>query len=216
MVVQISDINALYINLEHRLDRRQHVEQELKRVGINADRFPAIHCPDNGAIGCSMSHLKCIEIAKCNNWEYILICEDDIEFINPQVFVDHLNRLLSSKIPWDVIMLGGNIIEPYLKINTACAKIQGGCQTTTGYIVKNHYYDILINNIKNGITKLIKDPTNKSMYAIDRYWIQLQQIHHWYIIIPLTVSQISGYSDIENKEIDYKSKMIKNITPLRI
>jgi len=60
----ISDIkHAFYINLETRPDRKQHVEEQLQNIGISAERFNAIRL-QNGAIGCSMSHLKCIEIAK--------------------------------------------------------------------------------------------------------------------------------------------------------
>ena len=63
----IEDIqHAFYINLESRPDRKKHIEQQLNLLGINADRFNAIKLP-NGALGCSMSHLKCLEIAKQNN-----------------------------------------------------------------------------------------------------------------------------------------------------
>lgn len=30
---------AYYINLEHRTDRKEHIESELKKVGIQAERF---------------------------------------------------------------------------------------------------------------------------------------------------------------------------------
>ena len=55
--------HAFYINLESRPDRKQHVERELMKVGIKAKRFNAIRLP-NGALGCSMSHLRCLETAK--------------------------------------------------------------------------------------------------------------------------------------------------------
>jgi hypothetical protein len=56
--------HTLYINLLHREDRKLHVENELKKIGIqNAERFNAIKLT-NGALGCSMSHLRCIEYAK--------------------------------------------------------------------------------------------------------------------------------------------------------
>ena len=62
----ISDIkHAFYINLHCRPDRKQHVENQLTSIGINAERFNAIKM-SNGAIGCSMSHLKIIENAKAN------------------------------------------------------------------------------------------------------------------------------------------------------
>jgi hypothetical protein len=54
----------------------------------------------------------------------------------------------------------------------------------------------------------MKNPTNKREYAIDMYWKQLQQVDRWYIIIPLTVHQLEGYSDIEGRNVDYKTLMM--------
>ena len=52
-IKSLDDIkNSFYINLEHRTDRREHVEKELDKIGIKATRFNAIKMT-NGAIGCS-------------------------------------------------------------------------------------------------------------------------------------------------------------------
>ena len=92
----ISDIkHTFYINLDHRTDRKQHVETQLSSIGINNyERFKAIKLP-NGALGCSMSHLKCLEIAKQNNWEHLLIVEDDIQFLNPKLFINYRKIIFS-------------------------------------------------------------------------------------------------------------------------
>ena len=56
----INDIkNVFYINLESRPDRKHHVEQQMKILNITAERFNAVKLT-NGAMGCSMSHLKCL------------------------------------------------------------------------------------------------------------------------------------------------------------
>ena len=92
----ITDIkHAFYINLLTRPDRKQHVETQLNMLGITAERFNAIKLP-NGALGCSMSHLKCLEMAKANSWPHLLIVEDDIKFLNPQLFKSQLNLFLSN------------------------------------------------------------------------------------------------------------------------
>ena len=79
----IQDIkHTLYINLDHRTDRKIHVEEQLSLLGISRyERFKAIQL-SNGALGCSMSHLKCLETAKKNNWDHLLILEDDIRNTN--------------------------------------------------------------------------------------------------------------------------------------
>ena len=206
MISNICDIkHSFYINLETRPDRKIHVEEQLKIIGIQANRFNAIKLP-NGALGCSISHLKCLEIAKENNWEHVLIVEDDIKFLNPELFTNQINKFLNLHSEWDVILIAGNNLPPHEIIDDTCVKVTQ-CQTTTGYIVKNHYYDTLIDNIRNGITNLIKEPSKHFLYAIDKYWFRLQKRDNWYLITPLTVTQREDYSDIEKRPTNYTRAM---------
>jgi len=198
--------HAFYINLESRLDRKQHVEEQLSNIGICATRFNAIKLT-NGAIGCSMSHLKCLELAKQNNWEHVLIVEDDILFLNPDLFKNQLNKFLKNHANFDVVLIAGNNMPPYQKIDDSCVKVYR-CQTTTGYIVQRHYYDTLISNVKEGIQKLIKNPEQPVQYAIDKYWFRLQEKDNWYLITPLSVTQREGYSDIEKRHTNYTRVMV--------
>jgi glycosyl transferase family 25 len=204
----ISDIkNIFYINLDIRTDRKSHVEKQLKNIGINnSQRFNAIKMT-NGAIGCSMSHLKLIETAKSNNWDHILIVEDDILFTNPSLFTSQLNKFLSTHTEFDMLLIAGNNIPPYNKIDDTCVQVFK-CQTTTGYLVKSHYYDILINNYRTGILNLLKEPHNHKFYAIDKFWFNLQAVDKWYLLIPLTVTQRDDYSDIEKRPTNYSPAML--------
>lgn len=208
MIHNLSNIkHTIYINLEHRVDRKIHVEDQLKKIGIiNAERFNAIKLK-NGALGCSMSHLKCLEMAKKSGWDHVMILEDDITFLDPEVFVKQFNEFLSIHKVWDVVLIGGNIVPPYQTVDSTCVKVSK-CQTTTGYIVRSHYYDILIENIRNGVNHLLKEPEKHIIYAIDKYWFTLQQQHLWYLIIPLTVTQREDYSDIEKRPTNYTRVMI--------
>ena len=203
----INDIkNVFYINLESRPDRKHHVEQQMKILNITAERFNAVKLT-NGAIGCSMSHLKCLEIAKKNNWEHIMIVEDDILFLNPELFKNQLNKFLKNHKDFDVLLIAGNNVPPYQKIDDSCVKVYR-CQTTTGYIVKQHYYDTLISNMREGINLLMKNPDKHVMYAIDKYWFKLQEKDKWFLITPLSVTQREDYSDIEKRPTNYTRVMI--------
>ena len=153
-----------------------------------------------------MSHLKCVQIAKNNNWKSVLICEDDIEFLNPILLLDQLNLFLKKHAEWDVILIAGNNMLPYQYVDNSCIQVFN-CQTTTGYIVNSHYYDKLIQNYKEGITKFMREPTNKS-YTIDKYWFELQKRNNWYLIIPLSVIQREDYSDIEKKVTNFSNYML--------
>jgi hypothetical protein len=74
--------------------------------------------------------------------------------------------------------------------------------------VQQHYYDKLINNFREGINKLMREPHNHKLYAIDKYWFHLQELDKWYLIIPLTVTQREDYSDIEKRATNYSRAML--------
>ena len=202
----IQDIKHIfYINLTSRPDRKQHVEEQMKSLDLIANRFNAIKLP-NGALGCSMSHLKCVEIAKENSWPHVMIVEDDIKFLDTELFKKQISTFLSNHSNWDVVIIGGNNVPPYQKIDDTCVKVYS-CQTTTGYLVKAHYYDTLIDNYRTGIRNLLENPSLPILYAIDKYWFNLQRRDNWYLIIPLTVVQREDYSDIEKKATNYAKVM---------
>ena len=210
----ISDIKyCLYINLESRTDRRAHIEEQLTGIGLNPIRFNAIKL-QNGRIGCSMSHLKCLQIAKQNKWPHVMICEDDLKILNNTDFISHINKFFSIhgdgdnsiKSKWNVLLLAGNNVPPYKKIDDTCIQVSH-CQTTTGYIVKQSYYDIMINNIKIGVEHLMKMPDQHIVYAIDKFWIKLQKQHIWYMLAPVVAVQREDYSDIEERKTNYENIM---------
>jgi GR25 family glycosyltransferase involved in LPS biosynthesis len=154
-----------------------------------------------------MSHLKCLEIAKINNWSHVLIVEDDIKFLKPELFKSQFNLFLSRHTNWDVVLISGNNVPPYEKVDDTCIKVSS-CQTTTGYLIKAHYFDTLINNYRTGIKNLIEKPSQHVIYAIDKFWFQLQKKDNWYLIIPLSVIQREDYSDIEKKPTNYSAAML--------
>jgi GR25 family glycosyltransferase involved in LPS biosynthesis len=153
-----------------------------------------------------MSHLKCLETAKEKNWPHVLIIEDDIKFLDPKLFKTQLNTFLTNHNDWDVVIIGGNNVPPYQNIDDTCVRVSS-CQTTTGYLVNAHYFDTLIANFRSGIKKLLENPTQHMLYAIDKYWFQLQKKDKWYLIIPLTVTQREDYSDIEKRPTNYTRVM---------
>lgn len=205
------EVKGFYINLDHRTDRKQHIEYQLEQIRMNHNitRFNAIKNA-NGRIGCSLSHLKCLQMAKEAKLECVMILEDDILCLLPETFIENANSFfLNKKNKWDVLLLAGNNLPPF-KTNDGVSIRVSHCQTTTGYIVKQHYYDTLISNIKEGISKLMKDPENHYYYAIDKYWLHLQKQDRWMLLVPIIVVQKPDYSDIEKKYTDYQ-KVMKSV-----
>ena len=213
-IKSISDIkNVFYINLEARSDRKTHIESQLKRVGLEAfERFNAIKMPtlncSSGRIGCSLSHIKCLELAKERGYSHLLICEDDTLFTQPEVFKNQLNKFLANKKhAWDVVLLAGNNIPPYERIDDSCVSVSR-CQTTTCYLVAGHYFDKLIANMKEGVQNLMQEPEKHFYYSLDKYWFKLQLMDNWFLITPLTVVQREDYSDIEQRRTNYAPLMV--------
>jgi len=207
--------HTFFINLNSRTDRLEHVTKQLESIGLVGERFNAVKTAV-GAIGCTLSHIRCLELAKQREYEHVFICEDDITFLDPDTFVSSLDKFHSNReLDWDVLIIGGNIVPPYDSIGDYCVRV-GECQTTTGYVVKRHYYDVLIDNFRDSVKNLVRDPVNKKEYALDIYWKRLQKSGRWYMIFPLTVVQYDTYSDIEERYTDYRGLMLdKDKTWLR-
>ena len=202
--------NVYYINLENRIDRKTSVENELNSLGWKYQRFNAIKTKD-GRVGCSMSHLKLLKMAKEKNLDYIVIVEDDIQFMRKTWYNDKIENIMDTD--FDVFLLAGNLRPPIYETKYDSIFKVSKSFTTTGYIVKKHYYDKLIDNINEGLQLLLKNlekclllPIN--IYALDVYWMKLQERNKWYIIMPRTITQRPIYSDIENKYTDYNHLML--------
>ena len=198
--------NVLFINLEKRRDRLTHVIGELTKLGIQGERVNAVETRD-GAVGCTMSHIKCLEIAKTRNLPHVFICEDDITFLKPLLLLENIAKFETSGLDWEVLIIGGNNVPPYTQISDFCICVTNN-QTTTGYIVKQEFYDTLIANFKESAMRLIREPTKRKQYAIDMYWKSLQASGKWYMITPPTVVQYEDYSDIEKRHVDYRELLL--------
>jgi len=205
-----SDIKyVFYINLDNRPDRKIHIENELHNLGINPTairRFRAIEMAE-GAIGCSLSHLRCIQHAKNENLPYIMVVEDDFKILDVTKFSIQFDKLLQTHTDWDVVLLAGNNVGPYTILSDCAVKINQ-CQTTTGYLVKREYYDTLIENFTTGLRMLMKTPNLHIHFAIDRYWFNLQSKDNWLLVYPLYGTQCSNYSNIEKRYTNYDGVML--------
>ena len=202
--------HTLFINLEHRPDRLEHVQSEFKKLGIVGERINAVKSKVGG-IGCTLSHIRCLEEAKKRGYEHVFICEDDITFTNPELFKQQLQKFWNNgDIQWDVLIIGGNVVPPFHKIGDYCARVFN-CQTTTGYIIKKGMYDVFLENFKESAQMQMKNPGQPGVsnpYALDIYWKQLQPQYFWYIITPMTVTQYENYSEIENRVTNYDHLML--------
>ena len=198
MLQNFHDItNVLFINLDSRTDRRKHFESQFFEIGFHPQRFAAIQNA-RGAIGCTMSHIACMEMAIQNKWDHVLVCEDDATIINPGQLVHQVNHFFQRfNDSWDVLLLAGNNYQPFRQESPEAVRV-ANCQTTTAYLVRRPYFETLLANFKEGLSKL---------KAIDQYWKKLQRKNRWYLIVPISMIQRSDFSNVSNRHVDYTNVM---------
>jgi glycosyl transferase family 25 len=197
---------VIYINLDHRQDRREIMSSFFNDAQIPLDkviRFSAIR-RSSGALGCSESHMNVLKLAKDNGWKNILILEDDLKILNFEDGYKKLEELV--RLPkWDVIMLTGWYYEyDFPRVY--------GAGNSGAYLVNENYIDTLL---KNRI-KTVKDFNNKVFRLVfkrsvnaDVSWSTLQKQDLWYGIQPCLCNQVDGFSDINNTLI--KSSQIVGV-----
>lgn len=192
--------HVLYINLDDRPDRNAEVDAELRRVGFTAQRVSGFRIPGNGSRGCNLSHLKCLEMAKRNNWSHVLICEDDVLFrTNVQLVREKITTCLQRHQDWDVLTLGPNVREAEYVDDCTARVFKSWC--AAAYIVRQEYYDVLLHTFKCA--------TRGNIIA-DATWSHLSTRDCWYTVLPLMVVQRPSKSDLEQKIVDYRQLLITN------
>lgn len=184
----------IYINLNKRVDRKEDIEKELNDFELDYERFEAIETEGFGPVGCGLSHLNVLKLAKERNYENVLIMEDDFTFlISKEEFEKQLNTFFSLNIPYDVCFLSYNLLEQQdTSFNVVNKVIEA--QSASGYIVHHSYYDKLINLYEWAIP-LLEQTKMHWVYASDQIWKQFQQQDNWYYFKTRIGKQKPSYSD---------------------
>jgi GR25 family glycosyltransferase involved in LPS biosynthesis len=121
-----NNIDKIYvINLKKNQDRLEKFMENAKKANVEVERFDAVygkelkkdhpdilkyfikdHGLNPGQIGCALSHIKIWEDAINNNYNNIIIFEDDA--VIPEDFLDRFNEAY-NELPndWDILLLGG-------------------------------------------------------------------------------------------------------------
>ena len=190
----MENIPILYINLESRPDRMENIVNELKKYNLKGNRIEGIKT-DNGYLGCVLSHIKCIDKAINENYEQVIILEDDF------IFLENPNKL-NLNIDYDIFLLGGSIWNMKKEFNFI--RILDASRTE-GYIIRKHYYKILKECWIKSVANLLRKFTHET--KLDIVWKVLQKKDKFYMNdFGLIGGQREGYSDIQfekMKRINY-------------
>ena len=191
----------LVIHLAHRIDRRAEIENELNQFVLEKNKvvfIDAVYNPEDGALGCIMSHEKCIQYAMEHNLSSVLILEDDCCFENIDILNISLTRFLMSDIPWDVLLFGFSEYGPPVSVKTNVPGLYQNVwsQSAGAYAIHRSFYQTQLDNIRRNI--------HGASGPYDFYWNENRTRQKWFIIKNTLGYQRPSYSDIENRFVDYK------------
>lgn len=191
---------CFYINLDRRPDRRAEVEAEFKKMDLTVERFSAIDRKP-GIVGCGLSHLAVLIMARERGLKNVLIFEDDFQFIITKAeFETLLNDFFTSSVAYDVVMLGYSL-EEKADFNDMMHKVVSA-STASAYIVHERFYDKLIDLYEKSFPQLISTGMHW-IYANDQVWKVLQPQSNWFAFCKRVGKQRRSYSDLSLMVKDY-------------
>ena len=183
-------VSTYFINLDHREDRKHHMEEELMRMDIVAKRFPGV-LTQPGGVGCARSHVAVLELGAIQS-EPVLVLEDDVKFlVTPEEFKNLLAHLPAD---YDVVMFGYGGLEGE-PVDATWGRVRAA-HNACAYLVAPHYVSVLQHNILEAAAMFERAPMYHWLYSHDQYWKSLQKTGHWYYPLLCVARQIMSYSDI--------------------
>lgn len=182
------------ISLPYRADRRATFIQSAAKAGIkNYKWFVGVDGRDilyrgklkPGQLGCKLSHIEAIKQARANHYPQVMIIEDDALFS-----ISDYSRSIQIPDDWDVFYLGANNYKPLEMIGPHVGICKASLSTVC-YVIKAICYDMIIDLLEE----------DKVLDII--YVEQLQKIARCYCFVPSLVKQSRGFSDVENRVVNY-------------
>ena len=193
------------INLDRRPDRWIECVVEFEKNKLtNVNRFKAVdgkklNQTSSGFMTPSrlalvLTNIQILEESIQNDYNSILILEDDVEFEKQVGDMDDYFSMLPKD--WDMLYFGGNHnthmgMKPPVIVNEKVCKLHNTFSTHCVAINKKSF---------NVILERLKKYDN----ALDVIYAELQKSLNVYSFYPLIATQRVSFSDIENKVTDYK------------
>ncbi len=194
------------VNLDRRVDRMESIQKQANELSITINRFPAFDGSilttkpgkppykgwstiSMGNYGNVLSQRAIIQKALSNDWESVLILEDDASFDTKDKIDEYLEAVPKN---WDMIYFGGNHQSPLQRMDMLVGKCT---YTLTAHAV----------GIRNTMYEHILHATRNLNVPIDLSYAELHRTYNAYSSIRNLATQIAGYSDIEERTVDYSA-----------
>jgi GR25 family glycosyltransferase involved in LPS biosynthesis len=194
------------INLDKRTDRLEKFQRQVVKydlgdytrisaidgTNLNINEYTNRLSP--GELGLVLTNLEIIKDAKKNQYNNILILEDDCEITDEILNIeDYFGKLPSN---WDMLYMGGN--------HNTHMGVQGPIVVNDKIVKLHSTYSTHLIGIKNTLFDHIENIISKYQEPLDVSYVKLQKIFNVYSFYPAIASQIVDFSDIQNKITDYR------------
>jgi len=202
--------NIFIINLEHRTDRKVSMINELCNQNVNNYEFfnaikPTIQevyewnenfCHETpredykiGCLGCLKSHFEVIKLSLERGYKNVLILEDDTQFVRN---FNDIHNEINEIGNYDMFYLAGSHLGTRQEVSNNVMKIVG-TYTTGSYLITEKAMEFFVNNIE-GYEKEVDVFYGK----------ELQPRFNCYASINRITRQKSGFSDIQQRDVEYE------------
>lgn len=206
----INNLYASFVNLEVRSDRLQHMQRQLRRIGMKAIRQKGI-LPQEvkgdrtkyktmlnrtpGALGCHLSQVEVMKKALAVG-KHAFVMEDDVVFCTDfNERLEYIERFLEGR-EWDVFWLGGTFHSnpPVWHKDKDVERTEDPRILRTYGIWSTYAYIVNVSSIDR-VIRLLDENVHDSP-GIDTLFIKLQPQLQTFCFIPGCVKQFDNKSNI--------------------
>jgi len=166
----------IVITMEKNKNRQKYCKNIMDKLGWKFEFFYAKPHPNGGTWGCYHSHMMVIQYCIIHNFNYVLICEDDLKptkDFSSDLFNKSISFINNNK-KWDIFSFGYTICSSMNGIhftdNLLSSKIEPNIYRIRACLT--HCYAIQRSTYKK-VYKILKDnykPSNNSFEHIDQLY----------------------------------------------
>ena len=133
------------INLDDRKDRMKEITEEFKLWPVPLERISAVKMSP-GFKGCTLSHLKCIHLAKERKYPWVLVLEDDCTLSKDSIdrFKEILPVLWKHKERWEIFNGGVSTLHNHTLIDVPRKMFRVTAYSTSFILIHESVYDKIL------------------------------------------------------------------------
>ncbi len=182
----------------------KRVADDLYQFFINLGQVLSYQMEKNviGTLGCLLSHIEVIKIAKSRGYPHVLILEDDAMFVSYAAKVIRRIAPFIKNDDWGMVFLGGKCSKGYVesKVNRTIKRIEG-VKLAHAYLINHTLYDEIIHS------------ASEYGQPIDWFYANfIQKKYPCFMTHPKVAYQFSGYSDIAATYLKKRRKSREKFT----